>query len=480
MTPEMPHAEVSARKLWLWYAAGAAAFIPVFRLHYIGEEAIFPIVSLEMWYQGEWVRQILYGSDVQHNPLFNWIIIAICHFVGWEWMREVARAVTVGATLSTGLVLAWLTRRVFGDREFAVFAALVYLMLADVALYRGWIAYVDPLFGFFVFSSLACLWVACRERKTVLLALAVLLLTLSFLTKAFTAYVFYGVAAFVLLLERDQRRFLLSPASLTVHLAGAAALAVWLGLFHAGSGQGSRMFKEIIDKLVPEGGFEYLWKLVVYPVETALKLAPASFLALYYAWQPRDTADPGSAPFRTAAWIAGLNYLPYFLAPQSHTRYLVPIYPFAALVFAWLIWRARPYSVMTTVRWFAGLLAFKLVVMLAAFPLYQKYYRGENYLATAYDIHRRSQGHALFTTNDAASGLAVTAHLNILRLPAPPLGFPPEKWESGFVVAYRPDPKVGEIAHQYRLGGNDLYLLCRGAACGPGSRKGQEKPEKDG
>jgi len=61
--------------------------------------------------------------------------------------------------------------------------------------------------------------------------------------------------------------------------------------------------------------------------------------------------------------------------------------------------------------------------------------------------------------------LSVAAHINVARLPQPPLTFPPAQWANGFVIAYEPDPKLGEVAAQYRLGGNTLYLLCRGAAC---------------
>ena len=453
------------RKLWLWYAAGAAAFVPTLWLHYVGEEAIFPIASLEMWFRGEWAQQILLGANVQHNPLFNWIIIALCQLVGWEWMLQVARLVSIGATVSTGLVLAWLVRRVFGDREFAAFAAVVYLMLGDVALYRGWLAYVDPLFGFFVFSAVACLWVACREQRLPLLALGVASLTAAFLTKAFTAYVFYGVAAFVLFWEQEYRRFLLSPASLAIHAAGVAAVAIWLGFLPATEGQGPRMFQEIVDKLALVSVLDYVVKLVAYPVETLLKLAPAALLAVYYTWKRTGGMESASSAFRTAAAIAALNYLPYWLAPQSHTRYLVPIYPLAALVFAHVIWNAGPAALMTTLRWFIALLALKLAFVSVLFPYYQKVYRGENYAWVAGEILTRTAGHPLYTTNDSASGLAVTAYLDVLRQPQPPLVFPPAHWDNGFVIAYTRDPSLGQVAQRYQLGGKDLYLLCRGAAC---------------
>ena len=456
---------MTRRHFWLWYAAGVAAFLPVLRFHYVGEEAIFPIGALEMWFHGEYLRKLIFGADLQQNPLFNWVIMAICPLVGWEWMLEVARVVAISSTVGSGLVLAWCVRRLTGDADFAAFTALVHLLLADVALYRGWLAYVDPLFGFFVFSSMACLWVACHERRLALLAVAVVSLTLGYLAKTFTAYVFYGITACILLFDRDARRFLLSPASLVIHAAGAAALAVWIRGVHGGTGQGTRLFKEIIDKLVLEEALRYLGKLFAYPAETLLKTAPASLLALYYGWRRRMPL--GSAPplFRTAVAIAFFNYLPYWLAPHSHSRYLVPIYPVAALVFAWMIWNARPASLAVTVRWFAGFLVFKLILAIVVMPYYQKVYRGENYELAARDIFKRTKGHPLYAADVSASGLSVTAYLDILRLPAAPLVLPPAKWETGFVLAYTPDAELGRVVEEYRLGGNYLYLLCRGDAC---------------
>jgi 4-amino-4-deoxy-L-arabinose transferase-like glycosyltransferase len=460
-----PISGAARRKLWTLYAVAAVAFLPALRFHYVGEEAIFPLISLEMWHRGEWIRQFLFGQNLQHNPLFNWIIIVVCQVTGWEHMLAVARAVSIAATVSAGLVLAWLARRVTGDREFAVFAAVVYLMLADAVLYRGWLAYVDPLFAFFVFSSIACLWVACHERRLPLLALAVAALTAGFLAKALTAYVFYGVAVLVLAWGRDARRFLLSPGSIAIHAAGAAALLTWYGVLLSGEGQGTRMFREIVDKLFAVSLLGYLWKLVGYLLETFVKLMPAALLAAYYGWRRREAPDHAPQAIRIAAAIAIFNYLPYWLAPQSHTRYLMPLYPLAGLVFALLIWRARPASVTMTLRWFYGLLAVKLLFVLVLFPYYQKVYRGENYAEAARVILERTAGHPLYNSNDSASGLSVAAYIDIRRLPAPPLKRPPAQWDDGFVISYVPDEKMGRVVASYRLGGNELFLLCRGPAC---------------
>ncbi|HEY6824958.1 MAG TPA: hypothetical protein VI195_10990 [Steroidobacteraceae bacterium] len=453
-----------ATRWWPLYLAAAATFLPALGFYYVGEEAIFPISSLEMWYHGKWIEQLFYGSSLKHNPLFNWMIIPLASLAGWEHMLAVARALTIAATVGTGLVVAWLCKALYRDPAFAAFAALVYLTLADIFFYRGWLAYADPLFAFFLMTAVACLWIACLRQSVRLLALAVFALTCAFMTKALTAYVFYGGAALVLLLtERQHRVFLLGPGSWVAHVFGAAAAVGWLYSLPQNSGQGGRMFAEIGAKLAPTDLADYLVKLVAYPFDTLLRLGPLALVAAYYFWKGRNVQD-GDPHVRTALAIALVNYLPYWLAPQSSIRYLLPLYPLAALAIARWLW-TRGGSI-TARRWIIALVAVKLVFVLAAFPYYQSRYRGENFEAAARDIARRTAGHPLYTNNVSASGMSVTAHVDILRLPAAPLTFAPERWDTGFVMAYAPDPELGRIAGEYRLGGDTLYLLCRGAACG--------------
>jgi 4-amino-4-deoxy-L-arabinose transferase-like glycosyltransferase len=448
------------------YLVAAATFLPAIGFYYVGEEAIFPISSLEMWYHGEWVRQIFYGGNLRHNPLYNWLIIPLASAVGWDHMLGVARAITIAATVGCGGALAWLCRILYRDNTFAALAALVYLTLADVFFYRGWLAYADPLFAFFVFTAIACLWVACERRNVGMLALAAAALTCAFMTKAMTAYAFYGAAALVFLVRRDYRSFLLGKWSWIVHLAAAVLPVAWLYFLPDNAGQGERMFTEIVTKLVPENLAVYALKIVVYPLDTMLRLAPAIFIAAYYVWRTRASAlrdDEGRLP--TVLWILLLGYLPYWFAPQSAARYLMPLYPLAGLALARVVWIAGAQAVTVTRVWLVAVVVLKLIMVLAAFPYYQEHYRGRNFETAALDIQRRAVGHALYTAADNASGLSVTAHLDVLRLPAPPLTLPPDKWDSGFVVTFEPDTKLGRIAAEYRLGGNVIYLLCRGSAC---------------
>ncbi len=444
----------------------AVGYLPTLAFYYVGEEAIFPIVSLEMWHQRDFTRQYLFGLDLQHNPLFNWLIISLAALTGWEYVLQVTRAVTVAATLATGAVVGWISFRLLRDRAFAWFAALVYLTLADVLLYRGWLAYVDPLFGFFVFAAIAMLWVACVERRPALIALAVASLTCAFLSKAFTAYAFYGGAVLVLMVVPQWRRVLLGAPSLALHAAAALAPALWLALLPAKSGQGSRMFAEILAKLAPPGPLEYLQHLAGFPAETVLRLSPALLLAFYFAWRGRvDFRGEFKPHFKTAAGIALIGYLPYWLAPHGAIRYLVPVYPVIAFALALPLWCAGERAAATTRNWLIGAIALKFIAVALLFPYYQSHYRGKNYAQAARHIIARTAGQPLYTMADTASGLSVAGYVDAWRYPAAPLRWAPERWESGFVLTETVDATTGTVAARYALGGDELYLLCRGAAC---------------
>ena len=474
----MPNAEPavsSQRSWWLLFAIAAASFLPALFFYYVGEEAIFPKSALEMWYYGEPIRRMLFGVDLQHNPLFTWLIIPLSMLFGWDAMLVVTRAITIAATVGSGLVVAGLAQFLYGNRVFAAVAAVVYLTLSDLFFYRGWLAYVDPLFGLLVFTAIAALWLACERRHAGWLALALLLLSAAFMAKALTAYVFYGGAA-VVLLWRGHHRFLFSVKSIALHAVGLAFPLIWFRFFMASSGQGTRMFSEIVAKLGPESLADYLAKLALYPLETAHCLAPVGLLALWQVMRRRSLLiEAKDRHLTTALLILLVGYLPYWLAPHSHVRYLVPLYPLAGLVIARVLWIGGNAALAMTRKWVIGLIVVKLLVVLIAFPLYQQRYRGANYAEAAQAIIARTAGYPLYTLNVSASGLSVTAYIDTARLPKQPLAFPPTNWRDGFVVAYEPDEKVGQVAERYRLAGNDLYLLCRGAACAAQPAEGLRK-----
>ncbi|OIQ99736.1 hypothetical protein GALL_181330 [mine drainage metagenome] len=459
---------VNEKKYWLLFAIAAISFLPTLFFYYVGEEGIFPMVAQEMWERGVWLKQYMYGSDMQHNPLFNWLIIIFSAPLGWEHVLTVTRILTVSSTIVTALTLAWTAGRLFQDKAFGIFAALGYLTMIDVLLYHGWLSYVDPNYAMFIFAAITTLWVSVREGRISILALSGVLLTCAFLSKALTAYIFYGGVLFVLLFEMQQRRFLLQWRTLLVLLMTYAGPFIWYAIIPDGMAQGKRMFGELTNKFAYPSPLEYLYRLIGFPVEILTWLAPLTLLAIYLWLRKRNLKEASATHqllFISACWMLLLNFFPYWISPRGGMRYLMPIYPLIALVAARIIWQSGDAALALARKWIIAALVLKFAAALILFPYYQSHYRGENYDETAADILMLTRGQALYTANSTAAGLSVTAYLNMRRLPAPVLQLPPAEFASGFIVGLTADEALGKVFKKYRLGGDDMYLLCRGEAC---------------
>lgn len=476
----------SPRNFWILYAAGALFMLLALRFHYVGEEPIFPISSQEMWHQGVWFKQLLYGNDILHNTLFNWLIAPLANLIGWVHVKEAARIITILATTGMGLMLAWLTFRLTRDHLFAALTAACYLTFQDVLLYHGWLAYVDPTYAFFIFSAIALLWVAAHEHNRLLLGLSLLAITCGFLAKALTAYVFYGSAAFVLLFRQETRRFLLHPAHLAAAIATFAFPLLWYASIPGGMTQGGGMLGEILHKLAGKssaGGVSagaYLVGRASYLFETLMVLFPAAWIALYLLARKKAAFAALPDCVRTAGWMALLCYLPYWLSPESGIRYLMPIYPLFAFFAAGIIRQSGTAWVARARYWVLGMLALQLSLFLIAFPLYQKHYRGENYMHAAEEIARIAKDRPLYSNITTSYGEIVTANLNALRYPLPALQTTPGAtiweipeqgksvrgdWENGFVLTGSTVFPDTQVFREFQLAADKLYLLCRGAAC---------------
>lgn len=442
------------------------SFIPTLFFYMVGEEGIYTISTLEMWSNRSWFIQTMYGVNLNRPPLMNWLAIPLANLLGWSHVLISIRLLSVLATLGAATWLYWLCRRLFEDRSFALFATLSYLCLLDLQLYRGWLSYTDPLFSFFTFGAMATVWVASVERHRGWLFASVVLVSCALLTKAFTAYIFYATAIFVLLWQRPLRQFLISPGSVFILALTCVVPYLWFSTLPRMGSQGSSMLHEIAEKLSAQGGLAYVQRFISYPLETLFWLAPAPLLAVYFLLRKRIVqAETSHLQFQSALYIAGLAILPYWLAPHGGIRYLLPVYPLVALICARYIWRAGESARSVTLRWFAAVIAFKFIFALVLFPYYQHAYRGENYVATAHVIAKKTAGFPVYGNDCRSTGENIIGQLDIDRLPLAPVQQPPDNWDNGFWLGPNADEKIGKVVEKYVVARDEFYLLCRGAAC---------------
>ena len=468
----MPMASIDpamARRAGWLYAAAVASSIPTLGFYLVGEEGILINSSLEMWQRGDWMRLWLYGTDAKHGVFANWLVILLSSAVGWEHAPAATRAIMIFSTAGSGLLLAFLTFQLYKNAALAALAAAICVTFADILLYRGWLGYRDPLLAMLVFGAIAALWLAVAQRRAAWLTGTLLLTAAAFLTKGIIAYAFVGAAALVFLCQREARGFLLRPVPVLIAVVTLAVPFLWAQAAGGDQSHNSRLMAEIGDKLAPLGGWAYIKNVLSYPLETLLRLSPVSLLVLWWLWRHHAWAAwLAEQPVRTALVIFAVAYTPFWLAPQNHFRYVMPLLPLLALALAVFVWQQGETNVRTVLRWLWATVAIKLVLAAVVFPLYQQKFRGENYALTAKAVLQRTAGFPLYSNDTTAAGLSVTAYMNIQRLPRPALMFAPAGWDNAFVISYSPDAaelRPAKVVAQYRLAGDMLYLYCRGKAC---------------
>ena len=449
----------------LWIIVALLSFLTTLSLPYIGEEGVYTLTSLEMAFNHEWFVPQFYGTPYTRPPLFNWFIIPLAYLLGWTQVLIASRLVAMAATVCTSVVLMWLVQKCFKNKALTLFCALIYLS-GDVLFRRGWLAYADPLFSFFVFGAIACLWVAIEEERPQLLFFAAIGLIASFLTKALTGYIFYALSAVVLFYRYyfahvSKRFFLFKPLSLILHGMAIVFPFVWNLTLTEGV-HGSSMVHDVLVKLNFAQLMPYIAKVLLFPFDVFVRWLPASILAVYFLIRNRQkkmtVALLKNQYVRTAVWILMLNIMPYWLAPETYVRYIMPLYPLIAFVLGYMIWQLGKNAIRTTFLMLVVCIVLRYVVGIWGFPYYEAHYRG-NYEAVARDILSITQDRPLYANDVTAAGISVAAQIEAIRFPDATLKFPDAHFKEGFLISHTPDFPNAHIQKIYPLGNQKIYLL---------------------
>ena len=470
----------SAATLWKIFAAAAGSFVPLLFLQSVGEEAVYTIIPQEMWAAKSFVVPTLYGGSYGRPPLCAWLTLIPTAVLGEQHVRIAARLVSISSTLLTGLILAWLVRRLFGDRRLAAFAAAVYLS-GDTLLAHGWHASADPTFALCTFAAMACLWVAAEEKRPALLLVAGLALIGSFLAKVPTGYLFYALFALVLIWRHPNRGVLLTPWSAIAHIGALAFPFVWNYVV-----AGDTVFAPAVAKILQLSGHAqaahivaYVGLLAFYPLRVVWDLMPASAIVVYCLVARRiPRAALRNNAILIAAVTVAVNVLPYWFVPESNTRYLMPLYPLCALLMAYVLLNSGAWIADIGAKALIAAVAVAYLASLAGYPLYERYFRGD-YAKAAQAVVARAADFPLYVTDNSAIGLSIAGEIDTQRLPRAPITYPPANFASGFVLSDRRDAAIGPVALTLKLGRDTTgtrtrYLLCRGAACAAAAEQPRE------
>jgi 4-amino-4-deoxy-L-arabinose transferase-like glycosyltransferase len=454
--------------LWRWLALAAVlSFIPSIFFPYVGEEAVYTITTLEMWYRHFWSNTLLYGNDYGRPPFLNWVMLPLAMTLGASNILVASRLVTAFATVGTALALFWTARGLGATGRQAWVAVLVFLS-SDALLYHGWLAYSDPLFALLTFGATACIMLAARQQRTILLFAAAALVTAAFLTKALTAYVFVATAWLAVYVRHPEARAtLLKPSAILAYALGLAAALAWFH-FNSTAGfaghQGGAMTGDILRKLLPTSARDWVKQIVEFPLELFLRFLPVSAIIIYGLVRDRSASESDAGAWNaTVGCIALVDFLPYWLSPQSGIRYLLPIYPLIAYYLASKLVRFNEASVRAATYAIAGVIALKYIG-LGLFPMYQAKYRGSAQ-AVAKEFVSVAGTAPIYSDDSSSAGLSVVGNIDTLRWPLAPVTWPVGHAPDGWIVTRDPDKPYAEISKVAMLGKERIFLVCSGRAC---------------
>ena len=436
-------------------AAVLAMFLPL-GLQFIGEEPVFAIFSYEMLaYHNIW-QPTLYGLPHQRPPLYTWLVGITATGIGWGHMDMAIRLVSIAASLGTAAFAGFMARRIINAPHAGWLTALIYLTLGETMFWYGWLGYADATFAFFIFAMSACLWLSIRDGRTRWFTVAVFMLICAVLTKAMTAYVFFVLTALVCAREFRNWRFLLRPVPVMLFAASLLTPWLWGHISGGASAHTSGLVHDITQKFAHFDIMAYLVHLVAFPLQNATRVMP---LGLLLAWLTFRRGLPArKPPTRTILLIIGINYLPYWLAPESSMRYVIIFYGWVALAFAcWLISASRKYQYAAMYIMLATLVL-KLPYSLWLLPHFKQEGPHRDQRAVATEILEISGHTPIRSMNHAAEGIGVAAYIDMMAGPDHLVLHPRNGDRNVFVMTYGPHPSFGTPVKTYKLHNTPVYL----------------------
>ncbi|MDQ6960931.1 MAG: glycosyltransferase family 39 protein [Mariprofundaceae bacterium] len=431
--------------------------LPLPMLQYIGEESVFALKSYEMFLSGNYLQTSLYGGIMKDPPFYHWLVIGIVQVIGWDYLEVAIRLVSVLASWLSALMLGVFAAHLWRDRQVGWLAAAVYLCLAEVMFWYGWLGYVDMSFACCLLAANLALWRAVEARDSRWYFVACLLLAGSVMVKNLTAYPLFAATALVLVWRMQAWHFLYKPLVILGSLLALCLPVVWGHAVNSGGEavQTQVMWAEIMRKFSGVDLLAYAQHLIEMPLQLFLRCAPFSLLLLFLWWQAKQRWA-WDAHLSTLAWIALLSFMPFWLAPGGSPRYFLPVYPWLALIITYLLWQLQAKHLKLAVQCMVIVLVLKVPYSLWGLPYLKDGMIERDLKVVAQDIIEKTEGWPICSVNVASTGLSVAAYINVMRDNGDYIRYC--TGSRAFMISYHLQDKLGSPEHSYRIRGDALYL----------------------
>jgi len=451
----MSTSQGNIRHVWIALTILSALFmfLPL-HIQFIGEESVYAVYLQKMLQSGDLIN-IFYRP-----PLFLWagdLLYGWLHFLPIELPL---RIVSILFSIGSAGVAALFAHKVFRDKNAAVLAALVFLTLGEIQFWYGWLGYADAMFLFFIFSSGVSVWLAAQSRSVFWYGLAVLLINGAFLTKAITAYAFFFSTLAVVAYGFHSWRFFFRPINVLLSLAAFSAPIFWMQMHGSGADASfASLVHDIAMRFREVSPLKYLGHLVTIPALFVERMAPVSLVVLWFVAKRKGYFPDKDIDL--ILWILLINFIPYWVAPFSGMRHVMPLYGWASLVLTyWLLkldFNARKAASVAIVI----VLFLKIPFSFWALPVFKGDRRhGEmTFRAIAADVLHYTRGMApIRQKNVTFVGFSVVAYINEIRKGQPCIRFLRRGEHGVYVLAYTP-MKHASLIKKYAPFNSPLYLL---------------------
>ena len=305
-------------------------FLPI-HVQFVGEESVYAVFLQYMIYSGNYI------DSFYRPPLFLWVSAFLDSVLNSPSIELPLRITSIFSSLGAAAFAALFAHKVFQKENAALAAALVFLTLGEIQFWYGWLGYADAMFLFFIFSSTVSIWLAAQFQRVHWYVLAVIMVNCAFFTKALTAYVFFGSTLVIAAFGFQSWRFFFRLINLLITIALVAAPLFWIQMHGSSANTNtSSLIHDMAMRFTEIDIFRYLKHFFSFPFEFIARMMPVSLIVLWYL--SKNWPNAQDRIIRLILLILIINYLPYWFAPFSNMRHVVPLYSWGALALTyWLL-----------------------------------------------------------------------------------------------------------------------------------------------
>jgi len=451
MNLSITEANIRSFYLGLIVLAMVFMFLPI-HIQFIGEESVYAVYLQNMLQTDDYINAFY------RPPLFLWVGIGLEKVFNFHSIELPLRIASILSSLCAAFFAGLFAHKVFQKQHAGIIGALVFLTLGEIQFWYGWLGYADAMFLFFIFSSTVCIWLAAQFKKVHWYALAVILINLAFLTKALTAYAFFFSTLLIVAYGFQSWRFFLRPINIILSTGIIIAPFFWASMHGSGaSSTSSSLIHDIAMRFTSIDLLHYLKHLITFPIEFIARMAPVSIVLIYFMMKQKPNVESNIIRMIGAIFI--INYLPYWLAPFSNMRHVVPLYAWASLALTYFLLQYNFKAQKAAVIAIAIVLFLKIPFSLWGLPFLKEKDASQDFKPAAIDILKQVGNHATIRQSSVSFvGFALTAYINEIQSSKENIHFLNSNDHHVYIIAHDP-LKGASIIKTYTLFGDINYLL---------------------